>query len=138
VTGGTTVTGPDLVAITRVATGRHAGYDRFVVEFANGPVPRFEVVPQDDPRFVRDGSGEEITLEGDAGVSIALRDVDVTTVVPRSVDASPGLPAIREVALVGAFEGVVSFGLGVDGDAAVKVTTLTGPSRLVVDVRHPS
>ena len=68
--------------------------------------------------------------------------VDAATLPPYEVSPqdSPVFvldPRGDEVRLTGAFEGVVAYGLGVDGSSAVRVTTLTSPTRLVVDVLHP-
>lgn len=118
----------------RVAVGTHDGYDRVVLEFRNGPVPEFEVVPQPGPTFRRDPSDLPVTLEGDSGVRIVLRG----TVVAGAADRlAPDLPAVRQVELIGQFEGVVGYGVGVDGAARVRVTTLSSPPRLVIDVLQP-
>jgi hypothetical protein len=52
----------------------------------------------------------------------------------RTSFTTPQLRNVRAVALVGDFEGVLSVGLGVRHTSWVHVFTLTGPSRLVVDV----
>jgi hypothetical protein len=50
-------------------------------------------------------------------------------------DVQTALPAIREARPVGDLEGMVSWGLRVRGPGFVRVMTLTGPNRLVVDVQ---
>jgi len=52
-------------------------------------------------------------------------------------DLRPMYPAIRQVRGIGDFEATVSYGVGVLGPARVRVTTLTGPNRLVIDVAWP-
>ena len=42
--------------------------------------------------------------------------------------------AVKEVAQVGDFEAVVSYGIGLDRRRPLTVSTLSGPSRLVIDV----
>jgi hypothetical protein len=59
-------------------------------------------------------------------------DSGTPTVSPRRF--SPGLPAVKELAQVGDFEAMVSYGIGVDRERPITVSTLSGPSRLVVDV----
>lgn len=119
----------------RVAVGTHAGYDRLVLEFARGPVPTYEVTPRDQPVFSRDASDAEAVLLGDTGVLVVLRG---TTVGPTArAWLLPRYPAIREVERLGDFEAVVSYGVGVAGVARVRVTTLSSPARLVVDVLQP-
>lgn len=136
VTGGTEWPGPAQARLVRVAVGSHTGYDRLVLEFAVGPVPTYEVTPQRDAEFFRDASDAEVVLSGDTGVLVVLRG---TTVAPTARSwLLPRYPAVREVERIGDFEAVVSYGVGVAGVARVRVTTLSSPARLVVDVLHPA
>ena len=54
------------------------------------------------------------------------------TISPRRF--SPGLPAVKEIAQLGDFEAVVSYGIGVDQRRPIEVSTLSNPSRLVIDI----
>ena len=54
--------------------------------------------------------------------------------VPRSL--TPLFPALRQLKISGDFEGVVSFGAGINGQKPFRVFTLTAPQRIVVDIRH--
>jgi hypothetical protein len=134
VTGGTSWPGPAQAQLVRVAVGTHDGYDRVVLQFAGGPVPEFEVAPQAHPTFRRDASDLPVTLQGDTGVRIVLRGTEVDGA---AAHLRPRYPAVREVALIGNFEGVVSYAVGVAGVARVRVTTLSSPARLVIDVLQP-
>jgi hypothetical protein len=125
---------PTLVA---VRAGRHAGFDRVVFEF-RGPVPatrRVRYVGQ----LVQDGSGEPVSLAGDANLEVVFQGANAhdeqgrPTVSPRRF--SPGFTALKEVAQTGDFEAVVGYGLGIDRKRPFKVSTLSGPSRLVVDIQ---
>jgi hypothetical protein len=123
---------PTLVA---VRAGRHAAFDRVVFEFRGGlPTHRVRYVDQ----LVQDGSGNSVSVAGAANLEVVFQGANAhdgngaPTVSTRRF--SPGLPAVKEVAQVGDFEAVVSYGIGVDRRRAVKVTRLSGPSRLVVDV----
>src|SRR6266536_663792 len=52
---------------------------------------------------------------------------------------TPGLPLLKEVAVAGDFEGVLSFGVGLARPAGLRVQTLTAPARVVIDFwYHPS
>ncbi|HET7902547.1 MAG TPA: hypothetical protein VFL59_15295 [Candidatus Nanopelagicales bacterium] len=134
VTGGTTWPGQAQAQLVRVAVGTHDGYDRVVLEFAAGPVPAYEVVPQAHPTFRRDPSDLPVALQGDTGVRVVVRG---SVVAGAAAHLLPGCPAVREVELIGSFEGVVSYGVGVAGVARVRVTTLSSPARLVIDVLAP-
>ena len=125
---------PTLVA---VRAGRHAGFDRVVFEF-RGPVPATRHIRYVD-QLVQDGSGEPVSVAGDASLEVVFEGANAhndrgrPTVSPRRF--SPGFTALKEVAQVGDFEAVVGYGLGVDRERPFKVSTLGGPSRLVVDIQ---
>jgi hypothetical protein len=125
---------PTLVA---VRAGHHAGFDRVVFEF-RGPVPATRQVRWVD-QLVQDGSGEPVSVAGGADLEVVFQGANAhddrgrPTVSPRRF--SPGFAALKEVAQVGDFEAVVGYGLGVDRKRPLEVSTLSGPSRLVVDIQ---
>src|SRR5206468_12461380 len=55
---------------------------------------------------------------------------------PRRISA--GFPALKQVAFAGDFEGYVTFGLGLGQRTGFRVLALRDPSRIVVDVAHPT
>ena len=128
--GGTTgVTG----TITAIRVAHHDGYDRMVIGFAtSSAVPPYELHRQATASFTRDPSGLPARLDGSAGIRAVLRGSDIAAGV-RS-DLKPGLPEIREVANIGNFERVVSYGIGLQDQACFRAFELSAPSRLVIDV----
>jgi hypothetical protein len=78
---------------------------------------------------VAGGADLEVVFQG----ANAHDDSGSPTVSPRRF--SPGFTALKEVAQVGDFEAVVTYGLGVDRERPFTVSTLSGPSRLVIDIR---
>ncbi len=123
---------PTLVA---VRAGHHPGFDRVVFEFRGGlPEHRIRYVNQ----LVEDGSGRPVSVAGAADLEVVFQGANAhddsgrPTVSPRRF--SPGLPAVKEVAQIGDFEAVVSYGIGVDRRRPIEVSTLSSPSRLVIDV----
>jgi hypothetical protein len=119
-----------------VRAGRHPGFDRVVFEF-RGAVPEHRIDYVD--QLVQDGSGNPVAVAGTADLEVVFQganahelDGGTPTVSPRRF--SPGLPAVKELAQVGDFEAVVSYGIGVDRERPITVSTLSGPSRLVVDI----
>ena len=118
-----------------VRAGGHAGFDRVVFEF-QGDVPQHRIDYVD--QLVEDGSGNPVSVAGQADLEVVFQGANAhaddgsPTVTPRRF--SPGLAAVKEVAQIGDFEAVVSYGIGVDRRRPVEVSTLSGPSRLVVDV----
>ena len=118
-----------------VRAGRHPGFDRVVFEF-QGAVPEHHVRYVE--QLVEDGSGAPVSVAGSADLEVVFQganahDEDGTpSVSPRRF--SPGLTAVKEVAQIGDFEAVVSYGIGLDRRRPLTVSTLSGPSRLVIDV----
>lgn len=119
--------------ITSIRVAHHDGYDRLVIGFATSlAVPQYELHRQATSTFARDASGQQVTLDGSAGIRTVLRGSDTTAGLPS--DLKPQLPEIREVANIGNFERVVSYGVGLTDQACFRAFELSGPSRLVIDV----
>ena len=125
----------DAPTLVDVRAGRHPGFDRVVFEFRGGvPEHRIDYVEQ----LVQDGSGDPVSVAGAADLEVVFEGANAhsedgaPTISPRRF--SPGLPAVKELAQVGDFEAVVSYGVGVDRERPITVSTLSGPSRLVVDI----
>lgn len=132
--------------ITDVRAGRHSCYDRLVVDLV-GPLQAYQV------RYVsaiRNIPGDLVPLRGGADLQIDVwaPTYDVTTTDYTPV-YDPPRPArlvrvgsyrtFRQVRLVGSFEGITTFGLGVRARLPFRVFQLDGPgdgSRLVIDVAH--
>jgi len=128
-----------------VRTGRHACFDRLVVDL-QGKAPGYDV------RYVgtvtRDGSGFPVPLRGGAKLQIVVRapsyDISTgkSTYTPknqRELSNVAGYSTIRQVAFAGSFEGQTTIGAGVRARLPFRVYTLVGPgsnSRLVIDVAH--
>jgi len=118
-----------------VRAGRHPGFDRVVFEF-QGAVPEHHVRYVD--QLVEDGSGRPVSVAGAADLQVVFQGANAheedgsPSLSPRRL--SPGLPAVKEVTQVGDFEAVVGYGIGIDRRRPVTVSTLSGPSRLVIDV----
>lgn len=130
--------------ITDVRTGRHACFDRLVVDL-RGRAPGYDV------RYVtnvtQDGSGFVVPLRGGAKLQIVVRapayDANGrSTYRPanrRELTNVAGYSTFRQVAYAGSFEGQTTIGLGVRARLPFRVYTLAGPgsgSRLVIDVAH--
>jgi hypothetical protein len=118
-----------------VRAGSHSGYDRVVFEF-RGAVPEHRINYVD--QLVEDGSGNPVSVAGAADLEVVFQGANAheengsPTVNPRRF--SPGLPAVKEIAQLGDFEAVISYGIGVDQRRPIEVSTLSNPSRLVIDI----
>lgn len=129
--------------ITDVRSGRHACFDRLVVDLRGGDVPGYRVAYT----AVREqGSGKAVPLRGAADLRIIVHapayEDGKATYVPTNrkevVDVS-GYRTFRQVAWAGSFEGQTTIGLGVRARLPHRVFVLDGPgnhTRVVVDVAH--
>lgn len=125
----------------RVAT--HPCYDRWVFEFAGtAAMPGWSVTPHDGPTFLADASGEAVSppLAGTASLDVAFAAWYDGTVIdhdpyagPKRIGGGAG-HVIAEARILGAFEGITHVGIGLDAARPYRVTWLTNPARLVIDV----
>jgi hypothetical protein len=111
--------------------GAQSGYDRFVIQFV-GPVPQFEVTLQGSPSFTPGGG--PVTLQGGAGLHVVLHSASAAGAYSGPSDVRPGFPEIQEARLLSDSQGVVEWGVGIAHTACFHAWTLSGPSRLVVDI----
>jgi hypothetical protein len=124
-----------LPVLVAVRSAHHPGFDRITFEF-RGPRPSHHIsyVSQ----LVQDGSGKPVHLAGNAAINVVFQGANAhdsaghSTVSP--LHFRPGLPSLKEVALIGDFEGVVTYGLGVDHKVSFKVLELSNPSRIAIDI----
>ncbi|GAB7192910.1 hypothetical protein NUM3379_36190 [Kineococcus sp. NUM-3379] len=130
--------------VAGVRAGRHACFDRLVVDVDGG-------LPGHFVRYVRevraDGSGDPVPLRGGARLEVVAtapaHDEDGrSTFVPADpaevVDVR-GFRTFRQVGWGSTFEGNTTVGLGVRARLPFRVQVLDGPGdtdRLVVDVAH--
>ena len=126
--------------IVDVRVGTHSGYDRIVFEFVGG-VPAFEI-EEAAPPFYQDGSGNEFDVSGSSHRRVILRgasrmgtDGSLGYTGPNEI--APGFPQLVELEQAGDFEAVSTWVIGLASDACIRVLTLSGPDRLVIDVEHP-
>ena len=126
--------------LTDVTVGSHEGYDRVVFTF-DGELPGYDIGYVDGP-VTQDGSGDPIEVGGTNAISVRMspasgarldgEQVEMTYDGPDRVEG-PGNP-VAEVVRAGDFEAQITWAIGVDGEQPFKVSTLTGPTRIVVDV----
>ena len=122
------------VTVTAVTVGSHPGFDRVVLTASTG-IPSWDV--RYVPQVVRDGSGDPVPLLGAADIQVVVQGTDWIDHPSVQVNRTPGYPGLRQVTGAGEFEGVLTYGIGQATRAGFRAFTLTGPDRLVIDVRHP-
>ena len=125
---------PGTVSAIRFA--HHDGYDRLVIGFAtSNTMPEYRLTQQSSATFSQDASGRPVALDGSAGIRAVFSNSDIVDGAPS--DQKAGLPELREVADIGNFEGVVSYGIGLHDAACFRVIELSSPTRLVIDIQTP-
>ena len=122
-----------------VETSSDPGYDRVVFVFAGDSAPGYRVEYASAP-VRRCGSGAPVSLAGTQQVVVRFEPASAHdergNPAPVERDRALGLPAVKEMQLVCDFEGQVEWVLGVAGASPYRVSELTGPTRVVVDMRH--
>lgn len=123
-------------------TGRHPCYDRVVLEFAGkGDLPGWSAVETTRP-LAESETGRPIDppLEGEAFIDVEFGAWYTGEPIGEPALSGPtrqrpaGYPALREVRILGGFEGVSELGIGLDQVRPFRVYWLADPYRLVVDV----
>lgn len=124
-----------------VRLGSRDGVDRFVLEFLDG-VPRYTIGYRPLPAYA-DGSGNVIPLPGATdliqvtliGATGGGWDGNAPTYSgPSTVTADTTV--VTEAKAAGDFEAVLTWVVGVRAKAPLRVMTLDGPPRLVIDLQH--
>jgi hypothetical protein len=122
---------PNPPTLTGVRTGRHDRYDRTVFDFTGG-TPGYRV---EYGQLVGIGTGNPIPVAGAATLLVTFDGAFPGTVdLGRVYD--PRLPTLRQIRSGGAFEGRITFGLGLADRVGFRVLRLTNPPRIAVDVAH--
>lgn len=130
--------------LTNIRTGRHACYDRMVLDIA-GDTAGYSVAYVKQVSGI--ASGAVVPVRGGARLQVtayvpANDDAGRATYRPgdqRELRNVTGYRTFRQLAWAGSFEGHTSIGLGVRARLPFRVFVLAGPgngSRLVVDVAH--
>jgi hypothetical protein len=129
------------VGLTDVRAGRHACFDRIVLDGADWARVRYV------DTVYQDASGKVVPLRGGARLQIITnRSDDVNTGASTYNPADPanlvkvaGWQTLRQVAFAGDFEGQTTLGVGVRARLPFRVFILTAPGRsprVVIDVAH--
>ena len=123
-----------------IATGPQPDFDRVVFTLAGGSAtPGWDVNYTANP--TSDGSGDPVAVQGAAFLQVIVKDVGYPgdTGVPDpavKVLTPTNTTVVEQVRLDTVFEGQYTAFIGLDAARPVKVFTLAGPPRVVVDVAH--
>jgi hypothetical protein len=133
------VTAPAAPTLTQIRAAHHLGYDRLVFQFSGGVPARHSAYYVS--QVVVDPSGQPVKVTGSALLRVAFFPVTGHDAQGLSTygagQRTYALPGIIQVVNAGDFEAVVSLGVGLARAEPFRMFTLTGPSRVVIDVRTP-
>jgi hypothetical protein len=127
---------PPTPVLVAVRASHRDGADRVVFEFRGGLPAKRQVGYVD--RLFADGSGRRVRVAGQALLRVrferaqAHTDDGSPTAAPRRV--AYALPNVMTAVRAGDFEAVTTYGIGLARRTPIRVTTLQGPPRVVVEV----
>lgn len=126
--------------LTDVRVAAHECLDRIVFEFRDPGDPGYEVAYQTGP-ITQDGSGNPVEVAGEAFLEIRMQSAsgfDFDAAVPSYDGPASFAPSdtahVRELVRAGDFEAILTWVVGMDEPRPFTVTTLSDPTRVVVDI----
>jgi hypothetical protein len=132
---------PGRLAVVGVRIGVHDGFDRVVLDLEGDGAAGWWVNYIDAARTA--GRGDDIPLEGDAVLSVAVQGVTLPPELPPGIEpwmndrrAAPDGGVITEVASDVVFEGVHGVFVGLDEERPFLIERFEDPQRLVIDLFH--
>jgi hypothetical protein len=133
-------TGTEVVHTADVRVGTHDGYDRIAFEYFEDGMPEVDV-REAAPPFTEDASGNPMIVNGNPVFQITLTGAtkladDGSVTYSGLTEFEPDFPQLVHLTERGDFEAVNSWYAGLSGGDCLRVTVLTDPSRVVVDVQH--
>ncbi len=140
----------DSEVLLGVRSGRHACFDRLVIDVGGQDVSFNSYDVRYVPLVYSEGKGDPVPVRGAADLQIIVRAPahdsayrpTFTPTDPREVVDLAGYRTFRQLAWAGSFEGQTTMALGVRARLPFRVFTLDGTPnsddtpRLVIDVAH--
>jgi len=127
---------PAVAFVDAVRTGTHTGYDRVTIEFNNGKPGSVDMSQHNGTTFTQGASGQQVTLNGIAGLLVIIHGADEHTAYSGSTDIKTVYSVLLELRQVEDFEGTVQWGLGLSKSACYRAFYLANPARLVIDIQN--
>lgn len=130
---------PSIPELTGIRVGRHADFDRVVLDLRGG---RPEFFVHQVPQLIADPSGMPVSVPGNYFLEVRLspaaaHDLNGNSTYTGSRNfPTPSLTNVRGVAITGDFEAQLTVGLGSTNDRWHRVSLLDAPTRVVIDIGH--
>ncbi|MFG2114735.1 hypothetical protein ACGFRB_19195 [Streptomyces sp. NPDC048718] len=130
------------ICVLGVRAATHDTYDRFVIDLGQGTIPGWTTSEQTTPLYWgEEGSQAEVPIKGDSYLKVHVMPSYANDLNWQSTYTSPrsesfAFPSLKGQALVYSFEDGNTFGLALGPHSSYKVSKLTAPNRIVVDVNH--
>lgn len=134
----------EIAYLVDVRAARHDGFDRVVLELDGDQVPSYRV-SYVRPPILRDGSGEVVSVQGEAFLELRMTPAsgwDITPPEPSRTYTGPARKApprgevVTEVVLTADFEATLAWTVGLTREVPFAAEIFRDPLRLVVDIRH--
>ncbi|QGU03446.1 AMIN-like domain-containing (lipo)protein [Corynebacterium comes] len=124
--------------VTNVRVGRHADFDRVVLDLEGEGMPGWMADFNADPR--QDGSGFPVEFEGATSIDLWVTGLAMPEPVDgqyRIIGTVPGAGGVVTEVVAGSwFEGQSQFVIGLPGERPYSIQMIDNPKRLVVDILH--
>ncbi|MFF1836452.1 hypothetical protein ACFVXE_19925 [Streptomyces sp. NPDC058231] len=118
-------------------TGAHPDYDRLVLDLTETGYPQVTATVSPDGLYVMpSGDTKYMTIPGNSYLLLDMGGADATTYTSPST-LNVALPSLKGVQLLqGWYEGHAEFGLSLGDYSQYKISHLTAPNRMVIDIYH--
>ncbi|MBE1496372.1 hypothetical protein H4696_003472 [Amycolatopsis lexingtonensis] len=125
--------------LVAIRAAHHTDHDRVVFEF-DGPLPAEREVRY-VPEVIGDPSGLPVPVVGQAFLQVRMAFAaghdDNGNPTYGAPQRTYPLPNVIQVVNAGDFEGVLNFGIGLARQSPVRLSVLSNPSRVVIDIDTP-
>ncbi|WP_164702634.1 hypothetical protein [Modestobacter sp. KNN46-3] len=128
---------PEGLTVTEVRAAQHEGYERVVFELAGSGTPGWRVEYVDAPSS--QGSGDAVDVPGSAYLQVTLQGTSYpyetgAEEVARGPVSVSGTDTVQGVVYDATFEGTSVAWIGTSAEVPFRVSALSDPTRLVVEV----
>lgn len=137
-TGLATGPAPALAYVNAVRAGTQAGFDRVTIQFADRPPATTVLTSQSGAKFTQVAGGQTVTLNGQYGAVVTLRNTDSHTQYGGQTEIKTGYPVVLELYKLQDDQATVQWAIGLSQAPCYRMAFLDNPNRLVIDFRAGS